>query len=79
MSSHSLADITQDDWIRGCRKLGLVVETQHGKGSHALVKHPTNNSKYTIQRKLHKMINKRIFAVMEQWGFKEEEIWDALR
>jgi len=49
MSSESLADVKQGDWIRACRKLGLQVETNRGKGGHVLVKHPQNGMKYTVQ------------------------------
>ena len=79
MSSESLADIRQRDWIRACRKLGIIVETHHGKGSHILVKHPSNGSKYTIQHDLHKWINLKIFRKLQAWGFGEEQLWDALR
>ena len=79
MPSQSLSDVTQNDWIRACEKLGLRVEKNHGKGSHVLVKHPANNNKYTIQRNLYKQINQKIFNLMKKWGFSEEQIWGALR
>lgn len=79
MPSESLADITQGDWIRTCHKLGLTVETKHGKGSHILVKHPVNGTKYTIQRDLHRIINIKIFNKLKQWEFTEEKIFEALR
>ncbi len=79
MPSESLADITQKDWIRACLKLGLRVDTKHGKGSHALVCHPTTGAKYTLQQRLHRIINVRIFHTLEQWGFSNEQIFEALR
>lgn len=57
----------------------LMVETKHGKGSHVLVKHPKTEHKYTIQNNLHKFINMKIFKKMLEWGFSEEEVWDALK
>lgn len=79
MPSESLADIKQNDWIRACRNLGLQVETRRGKGSHVLVKHPRNGMKYTVQSDLHKIINIKIFNKLKQWGFTEEQIFEALR
>ncbi|MBP9864493.1 hypothetical protein KBC54_03535 [Patescibacteria group bacterium] len=79
MSSESLSDVKQNDWIRACRKLGLQVETNRGKGGHVLVKHPQNGMKYTVQSDLHKIINIKIFHKLEQWGFTEEQIFEALR
>lgn len=79
MSSRSFSDISQNDWLRAARKLGLTVETGHGKGSHALVVNPKTNSRYTIQHKLHKFINIKIFKKMLEWGIDEEKIWEALQ
>ena len=79
MPSESLADVKQSDWIRACRKLGLLVETGRGKGGHVLVKHPQNGMKYTVQTDLHKIINVKIFNKLKEWGFAEECIFEALR
>ena len=79
MPSESLSDVTQRDWIRACSKLGLTVDTRHGRGSHILVKHPTSGIKYTIQNDLHRIINIKIFNKLKQWGFTEEQIHEALR
>ena len=79
MPSRSFSDLTQSQWIKACIKLGLVVETKHGKGSHVLIKHPKTEHKYTIQNNLHKFINMKIFKKMLEWGFEEEQIWDALK
>lgn len=78
MPKRNFSDISQSDWIRACKKLGLRVETKRGKGSHCLVINPITKSKYTIQRKLHKFINLKIFKKMIEWNFEEEKIWDAL-
>ena len=79
MPSRSFSDISQFQWIKACTKLGLIVETKHGKGSHVLIKHPKTEHKYTIQNNLHKFINMKIFKKMMEWGFEEENIWDALK
>lgn len=79
MPSRSFSDIKQSQWIKACKKLGLVVDTQSGKGSHVLVHHPNTGHKYTIQRDLHKFINMKIFKKMMEWGFEEEDIWKALK
>jgi predicted RNA binding protein YcfA (HicA-like mRNA interferase family) len=79
MPSEGLADIKQKDWIRACKKLGLQVETRHGKGSHALICYPTTGAKYTLQHDLHKIINIKIFRKLEEWGFTREHIFESLR
>jgi len=79
MSSHSFSDITQTQWIKACWKLGLVVDSGFGKGSHVRIEHPQNKVKYTIQFSLHKFINMKIFKKMVERGFEEEKIWDALK
>lgn len=73
------SDLKQKDWIRAVRKLGLEVDCTRGKGSHCLIKHPQTGSKYTLQRNLHKFLNMKIFKKMMEWGFQENEIWDALK
>lgn len=78
MLSRSFSDITQAQWERACFKLGLKVNRKPGKGSHILVKHPRTGHKYTIQKNLHKFINIKIFKKLLEWGFNEENIWDAL-
>ncbi len=79
MPSRSFSDIHQSQWKKACLKLGLVVETKSGKGSHILVKHPKTEHKYTIQHNLHKFLNMKIFKKLLEWGFEEEAIWDALK
>lgn len=79
MSSESLADIRQKDWIRACQKLGLIVDTRHGKGSHVLIKHPQKGIKYTLQQDLHKIVNQKILKKLLEWGFSEQEVFEALR
>ena len=65
--------------MRACEKLGLCVDSSFGKGSHVRIIHPQTDAKYTIQHGLHKFINIKIFKKMMEWGFEEEQIWEALR
>jgi len=67
MSSRSFSDITQSQWIKACRKLGLIIDSGFGKGSHIRVEHPYTRAKYTIQHNLHKIINIKIFKKMMEW------------
>ena len=78
MPNRGFSDLKQKDWIKACERLGLIVETNRGKGSHCLIKHPQTEHKYTIQRHLHKFINIKIFKKMMEWGFEENDIWNAL-
>ena len=73
------SDLKQNDWIRACKKLGLVIDRSRGKGSHCLITHTQTNKQYTLQRNLHKFINIKIFKKMMEWGFQEDEIWRALK
>lgn len=80
-----LGNITQGDWERACRRLGLLCLTKYGKGSHFVVW----NEKYdiadirglitTIQKKLHKAANQGIFKKILAYGIKEDDIWRALK
>ncbi|MFH1412500.1 MAG: hypothetical protein ABIG10_00520 [bacterium] len=79
MPIRSFSDITQVQWEKACLKLGLKIEAKSGKGSHVLVKHTKTNHKYTIQKNLHKFINIKIFKKLLEWGFEEEDIWEALK
>lgn len=79
MPSESLSDIKQRDWIRACGKLGLHIDTSRGKGSHILVKHPQNGTSFTIQNDLFKVANIKISNKLKQWGFTEDQIYEALR
>lgn len=73
------SDLKQKDWIRACRKLGLIIDCSRGKGSHCLIIHPHTNRQYTLQQSLHKFLNMKIFKKMMEWGLSEEEIWKALK
>lgn len=79
MSSRSFSDIKQADWIRACKKLGFVINSGFGKGSHVLVVHEKTGARYTIQYNLHKFINIKIFKKFLELGIEEEEIWQALK
>lgn len=78
MPSRSFTDINQSQWKKAALKLGLIVKTKHGKGSHILIQHPQTGRKYTVQKDLHKFINMKIFKKLLEWGFDEEDIWEVL-
>lgn len=73
------SDLKQNDWIRACKKLGIEVNCTKGKGSHCLIKHSKTGELYTIQRKLHRVLNIKIFNRIKKWGFYESDIWEALK
>jgi predicted RNA binding protein YcfA (HicA-like mRNA interferase family) len=49
MPNRSFSDLTQKQWIKACKKLGLEIITKFGKGGHVLIKHPKTEHEYTIQ------------------------------
>ena len=76
----SLTDLTQKQWLKACKKLGLNVDVKSGKGSHARVKHPSNSLRpLTIPHNTHKMIGLAVYKTLLEWGFSEEEIDKALK
>lgn len=75
----AFSDLKQNDWIRACRKLGIIVDCSKGKGSHCLIIDPKTRRQYTLQRKLHKFLSIKIAKKMTEWGFAEESIKEALR
>ena len=76
----SLTDLTQKQWLKACRKLGLIVDVKSGKGSHARIKHPSGNLRpLTIPYKTNKMISLAIYRTLLEWGFDEKDIDKALK
>lgn len=74
-------DISQKQWIKACKKLGLEVMVSRGHGSHARVYAPDNPSgaPITIQHKTYKHVNTSIYKALLSLGFSEEEIDKALK
>lgn len=75
----SLNNITQKNWVKACRRLGLEVDKKKGKGSHYRIINPHNNKKTTLPFKCHKYLNLQIYKTLLEWGFEEEEIDKSLR
>ena len=76
----SITNLSQKRWIKACKKLGLVVDTKKGKGSHIRVSHPNGGlHPLTIPNHTHKIINLAIYKALLEWGFEEEEIDKALK
>ena len=72
----------QKDWLTACKRLGLVVDTTRGKGSHARVYAPNNPviPPLTIQNSnLNPITNGKIYKHLKMMGFSEEEIDKALK
>ena len=75
----SLTDLTQKQWLKACKKLGLTVDVKSGKGSHARIKHPSEGLRpLTIPYHTHKMISLAIYKTLLEWGFDETAIDEAL-
>ena len=80
-----MGNITSSDWCRAGRRLGLVVSTSYGKGSHAVVWDPKcpltdfRGRVTVIQRRLHKQGNQTIFKQLLDFGIAEDDIWKALK
>ncbi len=76
----SLTDLTQKQWLKACRKLGLGIDKKNGKGSHVRVYHPSGQLlPLTIPYHTHKMISLAIYKTLLEWGFDEDEIDKALK
>ncbi len=79
----------QDDWIKVCEKLGIIVRIDCGRGDHA-VAYKDNCSPekrectvVTLVRGMHAGIQRDIFKKILCHGlktskFKEDDIWKAL-
>lgn len=75
-----VTDLNQKQWKKACKKLGLVVDTKSGKGSHIRVCHPSGKLRpLTIPYKPHKFISISIYKTLMEWGYEESEIDNALR
>lgn len=75
------SDISQKQWLKACKKLGLVVMTSRGHGSHARVyapNHPTRPP-ITIQKHTYKHVNLAVYKALLELGFSETEIDKALK
>lgn len=75
----SLTDLTQKQWLKAIKKLGLTIEKNKGKGSHARVLNPKNSKFTTIPYKTHKFISLGLYKILLEWGFDENEIDKALK
>lgn len=76
----SLSDMDQKKWIYALRRLGLIVSTNRGKGSHMRIydaSHPDRTM--TIPNHLNPITNKKIQKQLLSWGFTEKEISKALK
>ena len=78
----SVSDISQRQWLKACRKLGLKVDTKKGKGSHARIYHPERKDvpPTTIAYHTNPIINRKIIKYLKDtYKFTDREINDALK
>ena len=80
-----LDGIKQKDWLVAGKRLGVEASKKGGNGSHAVLRDPrypdpsdTRGLISTIQKKLFKQANQAIFKQLLNYGFSEDEIWQAL-
>lgn len=73
--------LTQSQWINACRKLGLIVDTSRGNGSHARAYFGSDASvpPMTIQCHMNKIISQKIYKNLLKLGFTEKQIDKALK
>lgn len=75
----SLTNLKQKDWVKACKKLGLVIDKKKGKGSHYRIVNPDTNQTTTLPYKCHKYISLNIYGTLLEWGISEEDLDKALR
>ena len=79
----------QSDWIKACTRLGIIISTEYGSGSHAVAYKdncpPEDRSCciVTLQTNLHANIQRDIFKKILAYGleskkYTEDDIWVAL-
>ncbi len=75
------SDITQKQWIKACKKLGLTVMVSRGHGSHVRVYLADGKAStpITIQKHTYKQVNISIYKALLDLGFSEQEIDKALK
>lgn len=75
-----ISDLTQKQWIKACKKLGLEIDKKSGKGSHVRVYPPSQALRpMTIPYHTHKMMSISLYKKLLEWGFEENEIDSALK
>lgn len=75
----SVTNITQKQWLKAMKKLGLEVDKKKVKGSHARIFNPNNKKATTVPNHCHKFINLGLYKVLLEWDYSEEEIDNALK
>jgi predicted RNA binding protein YcfA (HicA-like mRNA interferase family) len=75
----------QKDWIRAGARLGFVVDTSRGKGSHVVWLNPDQIENgmvlpppvLTIPKNIYPVIVKKMFNQLKAQGVSEERIFEA--
>ena len=85
-----IKNVTQKDWVKACKKLGLVVPDGAGAGSHAAVYKTKATSPYksedlvlTIVKKPYaqiqvNMVKKLVLNGIQSGNYEEKDVWEAL-
>lgn len=85
-----IKNLTQEQWIVACRRIGLSVRIESGRGSHAAVYQsddcPSERSEclvttlqHTMYPNLQRSIMKRVVFYGKQSGrYTEDDVWKAL-
>jgi predicted RNA binding protein YcfA (HicA-like mRNA interferase family) len=76
----ALTNLKQKDWVKAYKRLGMVIDTKSGKGSHVKATNPNGGFRpQTIPNNTHKFIGLELYKTLMEWGFTEEEIDKALK
>ncbi len=75
----NMTKLKQKDWIKAYIRLGMLIDTKSGKGSHVKVINPNGGFRpQTIPVHMHKFLSIELYKSLLEWGFSEDEIDAAL-
>ena len=63
---------TVKQFLRACRKSGLVFDKRSGKGSHIKIIDPKTNRSFPIPKKLPRGLQVALVKKIESWGYDRE-------
>ena len=64
---------TTKQFLRACRKIGLILNKKSGKGSHVKIINPKTNHSFPVPRKLPRGLQVAIVKKVESWGYDREK------
>ena len=65
---------TTKQFLRVCRKVGLILNKKSGKGSHIKIIDPKTNNSFPIPKKLPRGLQSALIKKIESWGYDREQI-----